>query len=399
MKTYSQAAAVLIAIGFALPLVAPAQAAPTGTDVATARAAEQQVQTSLTAIQNELSALSQKSTQLQLEAQSAEAEAEEAGRKVIVAQDAAIVAQERAEQAKEKVDSVRAEMAMVAQAMYRDSASAISSAYYLLDADSFKAANDRDRAYQEVMKHADAQAADFKTLSASAATLQKQADAQLARSEELAQAANEASQAAQAAAEAAEAQVAAADQRRAELAEQLAKAKHTTAQAEAAYLAQVEADRKAKIAAAAASEKARQEAAQRQAAAAAAAQTSQPSTPTQSSSSGQALRDQIVNYAVKYDGYRYVFGTSGPNTFDCSGFVKFIYGKYGYNLAHSADAQGRTGRRISASEARPGDLVWWPGRHIMIYMGGNRTFGANNPSKGVTYSQLYGSYVFIRLVE
>ena len=51
-------------------------------------------------------------------------------------------------------------------------------------------------------------------------------------------------------------------------------------------------------------------------------------TSSESSRSGSGSGSAVVAYAMKFKGYRYVFGTSGPNTFDCSGFTKYVYGHF-----------------------------------------------------------------------
>ena len=85
-------------------------------------------------------------------------------------------------------------------------------------------------------------------------------------------------------------------------------------------------------------------------------------------------------------GYRYVYGTSGPNTFDCSGFTKFVYAHFGVSLPHSTNElnnnTARYGTVVSSANARPGDLVLWNG-HVGIYEGNGMCINALNPSRGV----------------
>ena len=66
----------------------------------------------------------------------------------------------------------------------------------------------------------------------------------------------------------------------------------------------------------------------------------------------------VVADAAAHKGAKYVFGTAGPSTFDCSGLVKYVFAKYGIDLPHHADDMKRYGKRISAKDARPGDLVF-----------------------------------------
>ncbi len=53
-------------------------------------------------------------------------------------------------------------------------------------------------------------------------------------------------------------------------------------------------------------------------------------------SSTNPLAQQIVDFALQYVGYPYVYGTAGPDTFDCSGFTYYVYAHFGYSLNRSS---------------------------------------------------------------
>ncbi|MCI9155909.1 MAG: SH3 domain-containing protein [Lawsonibacter sp.] len=103
---------------------------------------------------------------------------------------------------------------------------------------------------------------------------------------------------------------------------------------------------------------------------------------------------QVVAYAKQFLGYRYVYGGSSPNGFDCSGFTKYIYSNFGVNLSHSGGAQKSAGKAVSAGNMQPGDLVFFAqtgnGRisHVGIYIGGNQFIHASSPSTGVIISSM-----------
>ena len=67
--------------------------------------------------------------------------------------------------------------------------------------------------------------------------------------------------------------------------------------------------------------------------------TSADTTQTSASSENTSLGQQIVNFAMQYKGYPYVYGGAGPSSFDCSGFTQYVYKQFGYSLPHSATSQ------------------------------------------------------------
>lgn len=109
-----------------------------------------------------------------------------------------------------------------------------------------------------------------------------------------------------------------------------------------------------------------------------------------------AGNSSVVSIARAYAGSRYVYGGSTPAGFDCSGFTSFVYAQVGISLPRSSGAQLSSGYRVSAAQARPGDLVWWPG-HVGIYTGNGQHIAARNPSVGVQEGPVYGSPVYIRV--
>ena len=109
------------------------------------------------------------------------------------------------------------------------------------------------------------------------------------------------------------------------------------------------------------------------------------------------LGEQIVAIARQGIGVPYVFGGSTPSGWDCSGFVMWILAQTGRSVPHTADGIAYQYSQIPASEARPGDLVWWPDRHIAVYAGGNQLIGAQNYGTGTVQTSLYGNYVFVRV--
>ncbi len=68
----------------------------------------------------------------------------------------------------------------------------------------------------------------------------------------------------------------------------------------------------------------------------------------------------VMNEALKYQGWKYVYGGSNPNTsFDCSGLTQWCYGKAGISLPRTAQAQYDATQHIPLSQAQAGDLVFF----------------------------------------
>lgn len=98
-----------------------------------------------------------------------------------------------------------------------------------------------------------------------------------------------------------------------------------------------------------------------------------------------------VQYALSKVGSRYVWGTSGENTFDCSGLTSWAYRQVGINITRSSRAQwSSVGTRVSKSELRPGDLVFYysPVSHVGLYIGNGKIVDAANPRRGVRVTSL-----------
>lgn len=106
------------------------------------------------------------------------------------------------------------------------------------------------------------------------------------------------------------------------------------------------------------------------------------------------VRIDLCEYAKQFLGNPYVWGgTSLTNGADCSGYVLSIFAKYGISLPHSSRAQANMGTKISMSEARPGDLVFYSkgGRinHVAIYIGGGQVIHASSPKTGIRITSAY----------
>jgi hypothetical protein len=119
------------------------------------------------------------------------------------------------------------------------------------------------------------------------------------------------------------------------------------------------------------------------------------------------LNQKVVAEAKKHIGQPYVWGAAGPDSFDCSGLVKYSYGKFGFTTPRISEDQAVKARLIPAARAVPGDLVFTHDRigdvyHVGIYVSPGRTIAAIDESQGVDYqtiwdpkSATYGSFTHI----
>lgn len=76
----------------------------------------------------------------------------------------------------------------------------------------------------------------------------------------------------------------------------------------------------------------------------------------------------VINYAKEHLSIRYRSGGTTTRGFDCSGFTRFCFNKFGISLPHSSAAQGNVGAAIDKESAQPGDLILFKGHSS----GGNR---------------------------
>lgn len=89
--------------------------------------------------------------------------------------------------------------------------------------------------------------------------------------------------------------------------------------------------------------------------------------------------NKIVEAALRERGKPYVWGAEGPNSYDCSGLVKWAYAKGArINLPHQSESQRNSGIELPVSEAQPGDVLWKPG-HVGIYIGNDKYVHAPKP--------------------
>jgi peptidoglycan DL-endopeptidase CwlO len=110
---------------------------------------------------------------------------------------------------------------------------------------------------------------------------------------------------------------------------------------------------------------------------------------------GSGSASAVVAYARAQVGKPYCYGGSGPGCFDCSGLTMMAWRQAGVSLPHSSSAQYGVGRRISAGELQPGDLIFYysPISHVSVYIGGGQRISATHTGDYVRVQSLGSSIV------
>jgi cell wall-associated NlpC family hydrolase len=72
--------------------------------------------------------------------------------------------------------------------------------------------------------------------------------------------------------------------------------------------------------------------------------------------------DNLINYAKKFLGTPYRSAGTTPSGFDCSGFISYIFGNFGFDLVHSSYGMAEYGTTVKLADIRPGDLMFFKGR-------------------------------------
>ena len=120
----------------------------------------------------------------------------------------------------------------------------------------------------------------------------------------------------------------------------------------------------------------------------------------------EAMSDErfmaILTEASRHLGARYVWGGAGPNTFDCSGFIHWVFTNAGIGWTHGrTTAQGyfNMSTPVTAENARPGDLVFFHGTHsgafithVGIYIGNGQMIHTGGNPAGVEFVNLNTPY-------
>ncbi|MFD9053487.1 C40 family peptidase [Streptomyces zaomyceticus] len=137
----------------------------------------------------------------------------------------------------------------------------------------------------------------------------------------------------------------------------------------------------------AALDKLRTEAASRQATQWSGRQEHQPRASVDTSTRGR----QAIAFARTQLGKPYVWGATGPNSYDCSGLTQAAWGAAGVSLSRTTWTQVRQGTRVPVGTLRPGDLVFFYAdiSHVGLYIGNGRMIHAPRPGTRVREESIF----------
>ncbi len=122
------------------------------------------------------------------------------------------------------------------------------------------------------------------------------------------------------------------------------------------------------------------------------------------SAESSKLIDDLLDEGRSHIGKKYVWGSKGPNTFDCSGFTSYVYKQFGYNISPGSRMQYTQGVPVSRNELRKGDLVFFTSPrsgkavgHVGIVVSADNETGnfkfIHASIRGVKISDFEGYYV------
>ncbi|MPV38640.1 C40 family peptidase [Georgenia subflava] len=431
-----------------------AHAAPSEEEIAASRAAESSTSSRIATLEVELAEVAAAAEGAMERSATANATYFAAEGALQAATVAAEAAQAEADAAAADLEVARQELGQIGAALYRDGSAGLSQITPYLSADSFADAMARSSTLDRLGGRAESQVQRFDALEQVFTTLQRRADDAVASQASATEALRESAEEAESAAGAAQTQLAVASEQRAALIVQLAEQRDTTVELEQQRQDALEAERAARLERQAQAEvleraqEARQSpatsrsdsrtptaAAPEAPAAAPAAPAPTPSaapepsaapapspepapttapapspkpapapapapTPPPATAPAPAVSGAaIVAYARQFVGTPYQWGGFTPAAFDCSGFTWYVFQHFGIDLPKSSWGQGQIGTRVSAAEARVGDLVWWPG-HVGIYTGNGNYISALNPRMPLAEARISAhssSWTFIRV--
>ncbi len=116
--------------------------------------------------------------------------------------------------------------------------------------------------------------------------------------------------------------------------------------------------------------------------------------------------DEIIKFSKKFLGTPYRYAGSTPSGFDCSGFINYVMGNFGFQLSRSSPGIAEFGKTVKIAELQPGDLMFFKGRsvnstsvgHVAMVVEVNNgviKFIHSSTSRGVVIDTFNGSQYYV----
>ena len=116
----------------------------------------------------------------------------------------------------------------------------------------------------------------------------------------------------------------------------------------------------------------------------------------QAPASVSSTASKVIEFAKQFLGKPYVYGANGPNSFDCSGYVKYVMSQFGVNLPRTSHTQANVGTYVSRENLQMGDLVFFKDgptvSHVGIYISDGMMIHASSGRGCVTYTSINSGY-------
>lgn len=106
----------------------------------------------------------------------------------------------------------------------------------------------------------------------------------------------------------------------------------------------------------------------------------------------------VISFALAQVGKRYVFGSKGPNTYDCSGLVLRAYAQIGITMYHYTGKMLTYGKRVSRADLQRGDLLFPASGHVGLYLGDGKFLHASSGRGRVVVDSRFDFYTARRVI-
>ena len=108
---------------------------------------------------------------------------------------------------------------------------------------------------------------------------------------------------------------------------------------------------------------------------------------------------RVVNEASTHRGKPYQYGAVGPYRFDCSGFTRYVFGRFGKSLPHNSGQQYTLVRKVAKTDKRVGDLIFTYNSggiyHVGIYAGNGEIWHSPHSGEVVKRSPIWTSSYYV----